>query len=206
MPSACRGEGRGAAAVGHSRPRAMGGIARGAGSRAMWLARRGGFSAPPGSIRSSSAQTGRPAAGEGAAAVGIRARARSRPRPRRSRVGCPAPTLLACVPTQPLQSAPHLPDQLGEPPAQHARSTDEQHVDARSQGALLPAIRLADSPPNTIAWHRAAYSPAHREAHPPSSLPPAPERDEARLLVPIALPEQRLDFRGPPEPFGPPER
>ncbi len=71
---------------------------------------------------------------------------------------------------------------------------------------LLAAIGLPEAAPGAVADDGAPYAAAHREAHPAPSLPRPPERDEARPLVSIALLEERLDFRGPPEPRAPPKR
>ncbi len=71
---------------------------------------------------------------------------------------------------------------------------------------LLTAIGLPDPAPGAVAVDGAPYTAAHREAHPAPLLPRPPERDEARPLDAIALLEERLDFRGPPEPIAPLER
>jgi hypothetical protein len=74
------------------------------------------------------------------------------------------------------------------------------------QGCLLSAIRFAQTSPAAVARHGAANAAAHCKSNTPAFRQGSPQHHETRPLVPIALPKECLDFRGPPKPVVPLQR
>jgi hypothetical protein len=71
---------------------------------------------------------------------------------------------------------------------------------------LLSTIRLAQTPPAPISYHGAPDASADSEADSPPTRQWPPQHHKARPLFPIALPKERLDFRGPSKPVAPLQR
>ena len=65
----------------------------------------------------------------------------------------------------------------------------------------MTPVGLSQPPPCAIAAHGAPHLTADGKARLGSAVPNAPEQDEARLLLPLALLENRLDFTCVPKSF-----
>ena len=65
----------------------------------------------------------------------------------------------------------------------------------------MAPVGLSQTPPRAITAHCTPYLPADGKARFGLSVPDVPEQDEARLLFPFALLENRLDVTCLPESF-----
>ena len=92
------------------------------------------------------------------------------------------------------QRVAHLTEQHGKRLAQHRGPSD--HDDRRPRGRRVTRgpIRLAQSPPRTIALHRQPQLAAHREADTCGFVRFSPEHDERRTIDPLAPLKKRLEL------------
>ena len=87
--------------------------------------------------------------------------------------------------------------QVGKRAAEQRGATHEDHViPCPLRRALLP-IRLAQASPRPVALDRSAQPSANSEADLPLTRTRPPERDEAPIPPPPALPEDRLELTRP---------
>ncbi len=179
----------------HSRPPATDGNERRASRSAILRAAAHAHSKPAAHIPNNWARSGTPPVAAAAAAIDNRVRGRPRPgrrrrsrlTPRRARHGGDRP--------------PHISHQVAEGPAQCDRTRHKHHLDLVGQRRALSPVGLSQPTPRAVTAHRAPHLSTDGKADLGSSVPDAPEQDEARLFFPLALLENRLDVTGVPKSF-----
>src|SRR5262245_54913105 len=196
----------GGAAAGHSSPRAMDGIAPSVERPGSWHGAPRGSQDRADSIPSNSARIGTPAVGGDAPGADSRGPPSGTDAPRTSRASFSLDLRSLCGTVQRSQCSSHFLDQVGESTIDHGGPRHEHHRDVGLQGALLPAIRLAQTSPATVARHGATNAAARGESNAPAFRQRSPQHHKARPFLTIALPKERLDFRGPPKPVVPLQR
>jgi len=87
----------------------------------------------------------------------------------------------------------HLTEQHGKRLAQHRGPSDHDERRPRGRRVTRGPIRLAQSPPRTIALHRQPQLAAHREADTCGFVRFSPEHDERRTIDPLAPLKKRRE-------------
>ena len=192
--------------AGHTRPNAMDDIEVRVARQDPSLEPRRDPRGLTGNIPSSSARTGTRAAGGASPAADIREPLSPAHVPRTSRPGFFRGLLSICDTAQRAECSSHVLEKVGEPPREHAGTPHEHHSNVCAQCTLLSTIRLAQTPSTPISYHGAPDASTDGEADPPPTCQWPPQHHKAGSLFPIALPKERLDFRGPSKPVAPLQR
>jgi hypothetical protein len=179
----------------HSRPPATDGSERCASRSAILRAAARAHSKPAAHIPSSWARSGIPPVAAGAAAIDNRARERRRPGPRRRSRLIPGRARHGGDRT------PHITHQVVEGPAQCSRPRHEHHRGLVGQRRAMAPVSFSQPASRAVTARRAPHLSTDGKAHLDSSVPDAPEQDEAWLFFPLALLENRLDVTCVPKSF-----
>ena len=192
--------------VDRSHPCATDGIGPGVGSPGPWHEGRRGSRGRADSIQSRSVRIGTPGAAGDAPSADTRGLPSRVGAPRTSRARFSRDLLSLRGAVQRPQCSSHFLEQIAESTRDHGRPRDEHDRHVGMQSCLLSAIRFAQASPPAVTDHGAPDAPAHSESNTPALGQWSPQHHKARPLVPIALPKECLDFRGPPKPVAPLQR